>query len=44
MEEQALSAALKAMRKGKCLAILDSKSRETNIDLFFPTAFSLPFL
>jgi 3,4-dihydroxy-2-butanone 4-phosphate synthase len=44
MEEQALSATLEALRKGQCIAILDSKSREAKIDLFFPTTFSPLFL
>jgi 3,4-dihydroxy-2-butanone 4-phosphate synthase len=44
MEEQALSAALEALRKGQCIAIMDSKSREAKIDLFFPTISSLLFL
>jgi 3,4-dihydroxy-2-butanone 4-phosphate synthase len=44
MEEQALSAALEALRKGQCIAILDSKSREVETDLFFPTTFSFLFL
>jgi 3,4-dihydroxy-2-butanone 4-phosphate synthase len=37
MEEQALSATLETLRKGKCIAILDSKSKEAETDLFFPT-------
>ncbi|CAM6060518.1 unnamed protein product [Sphagnum tenellum] len=35
MEEQTLSVVLHALRKGRCIAILDSKSREAEIDLFF---------
>jgi 3,4-dihydroxy-2-butanone 4-phosphate synthase len=44
MEEQALSAALEALRKGQCIAILDLKSKETKTNLFFPTTSSLLFL
>ncbi|CAK9210027.1 unnamed protein product [Sphagnum jensenii] len=36
MEEQALHA-LKTLRKGKCIAILNSKSKEAKTNLFFPT-------
>jgi hypothetical protein len=35
MEEQTLSAVLEALKKGQCIAILDSKSKEAEIDLFF---------
>jgi 3,4-dihydroxy-2-butanone 4-phosphate synthase len=38
MEEQALSVALKALRKGQCIAILDLEFREVETNLFFPTA------
>jgi 3,4-dihydroxy-2-butanone 4-phosphate synthase len=38
MEEKALSAALEALRKGQCIAILDLESREAETNLFFPTA------
>jgi 3,4-dihydroxy-2-butanone 4-phosphate synthase len=41
MEDQALSVAL-AIRKGKCIAILDSKSKEVKIDLFFLATFLFP--
>jgi 3,4-dihydroxy-2-butanone 4-phosphate synthase len=44
MEEQALSVALKAMRIGQCIAILDSESKEVKIDLFFVAAFFSLFL
>jgi 3,4-dihydroxy-2-butanone 4-phosphate synthase len=37
MEEQALSATFKTLRKSKCIAILDLDSKEAEIDLFFPT-------
>ncbi len=37
MEEQALSVALKALRKGQCIAIMDLESREAETNLFFPT-------
>jgi hypothetical protein len=41
MEEQTLNAILEALRKGQCIAILDSKSREAEIALFFlATSFS----
>jgi 3,4-dihydroxy-2-butanone 4-phosphate synthase len=43
MEEQALSVPLKALKKGQCIAILDSKSWEVEIDLFFPTSYFLFF-
>jgi 3,4-dihydroxy-2-butanone 4-phosphate synthase len=43
MEKQTLSAALEALRKGECIAILDSKSREVEIDIFFPTTFLSSF-
>jgi 3,4-dihydroxy-2-butanone 4-phosphate synthase len=43
MEEQVLSATLKALMKGQCIAILDSKYREAKTNLFFPTTFSLLF-
>jgi len=39
MEDQALSVALKAMRKGQCIVILDSKCREIETNLFFLIAF-----
>jgi 3,4-dihydroxy-2-butanone 4-phosphate synthase len=39
MEEQALNAILETLRKGKCIAILDSKSKEVETNLFFPTIF-----
>jgi len=44
MEEQALSAALKALRKGQCirLRILDLESRDAKTNLFFPTTFLSP--
>ncbi len=42
MEDQALSVALEAIRKGKCIAILDSKSKEVKIDLFFLATFLFP--
>jgi 3,4-dihydroxy-2-butanone 4-phosphate synthase len=42
MEEQALSVALKAMRKGQCIAILDLESKEVKIDLFFVATFIFP--
>jgi 3,4-dihydroxy-2-butanone 4-phosphate synthase len=42
MEEQVLSATLEALRKGQCIAILDSKSKKAKIDLFFPTTFLFP--
>jgi len=38
MEEQTLSVVLEALRKCQCIAILDSKSREAEIDLFFLVA------
>ncbi len=41
MEEQALHA-LKTLRKGKCIAILDSKSKEAKTNLFFRTTFLSP--
>ncbi len=44
MENQTLSATLEALKKGECIAILDSKSREVEIDIFFPTTFSFIFL
>jgi 3,4-dihydroxy-2-butanone 4-phosphate synthase len=44
MEEQAFSLALEALRKGKCITIMDSKTREAKTDLFFPTIFFLLFL
>jgi 3,4-dihydroxy-2-butanone 4-phosphate synthase len=37
MEEQALNVALETLRKSKCIAILDSKSKEAETNLFFPT-------
>jgi hypothetical protein len=43
MEEQALSAALETLRKNKCNVILDSKSKEAETNLFFPTTFFSPF-
>jgi 3,4-dihydroxy-2-butanone 4-phosphate synthase len=42
MEEQALNVALEALKKGQCIAILDSKSKEAKTDLFFPTIFFSP--
>jgi len=42
MEEQALSVAFKTLRKSKRIAILDSKSKEAETDLFFPTTFFYP--
>jgi 3,4-dihydroxy-2-butanone 4-phosphate synthase len=42
MEEQALSVALKALRKGQCIAILDLESREAESNLFFLTTFISP--
>jgi 3,4-dihydroxy-2-butanone 4-phosphate synthase len=39
MDEQDLNATLEAVKKGQCIAILDSKSRKVEIDLFFPTTF-----
>ncbi len=42
MEEQALSAIFKILRNNKCIAILDSKSKEVKIDLFFPTTSLFP--
>jgi 3,4-dihydroxy-2-butanone 4-phosphate synthase len=44
MEEQALNAALEVLKKGQCIAILDSKSKEAKTNLFFLTVFSLLFL
>jgi 3,4-dihydroxy-2-butanone 4-phosphate synthase len=44
MKEQALNVGLEALKKGQCIAILDSKYREAKTDLFFPTTFSLLFL
>ncbi len=38
MEEQTLSVVLEALRKGQCIAILDSKSKEAESDLFFLVA------
>jgi hypothetical protein len=35
MEEQAVSVVLEAMRKGWCIVILDSESREAEINFFF---------
>jgi 3,4-dihydroxy-2-butanone 4-phosphate synthase len=43
MEEQALSVVLKAMKKGQCIAILDSKSREAKTNLFFLATFFFLF-
>ncbi len=40
MEKQTLSETLEAMRKGQCIAILDS--RKVEIDLFFPTISLFP--
>ncbi|CAM6033454.1 unnamed protein product [Sphagnum compactum] len=40
MEEQTFSATLEALRKGQCIAILNSESREVKTNLFFPTSFS----
>jgi 3,4-dihydroxy-2-butanone 4-phosphate synthase len=42
MEEQALSATLKAFKKGQCIAILDSESKKAETDLFFPITFLFP--
>jgi 3,4-dihydroxy-2-butanone 4-phosphate synthase len=42
MEEQALNAALEALRKGQCIPILDLKSSEVKINLLFPTASLYP--
>jgi len=42
MEEQALNETLKALRKGHCIAIIDSESRKAEADLFFPTTFLIP--
>jgi len=42
MEEQTLSVVLQALRKGRCIAILDSKSREAKIDLLFLVASFFP--
>jgi 3,4-dihydroxy-2-butanone 4-phosphate synthase len=42
MEDEALSVALKAMRKGQCIVILDSKCREIETNLFFLVAFLFP--
>jgi 3,4-dihydroxy-2-butanone 4-phosphate synthase len=44
MEEQALNVAFETLRKSKCIAILNSKSKEAEIDLFFPTSFSPLYL
>jgi len=38
LEEQTLNVVLKALRKGQCIAILDSKSKEAKSDLFFLVA------
>ncbi|KAH9555773.1 hypothetical protein CY35_08G133400 [Sphagnum magellanicum] len=43
MEEQVLSVALKTLRKGKCIAILDLESKEAKSNLFFPTSLFFPF-
>jgi hypothetical protein len=43
MEEQTFSATLKALRKGQCIAILNSESKELETNLFFPTIFFSPF-
>jgi hypothetical protein len=43
VEEQTLNAVLKALSKGQCIAILDSESREAEIDLFFLVTFFSPF-
>jgi 3,4-dihydroxy-2-butanone 4-phosphate synthase len=37
MEEQALSATLETLKKSKCIAILDSESKEAETDIFFRT-------
>ncbi len=37
MEEKTLSAIMETLRKSKCIAILDSKSKEVETNLFFPT-------
>jgi 3,4-dihydroxy-2-butanone 4-phosphate synthase len=42
MEEQTLSAALEALRKGQCIIIMDSKSKEAKIDLFFLAIYFFP--
>jgi 3,4-dihydroxy-2-butanone 4-phosphate synthase len=42
MEEQALNATLKTLKKCKCIVILDSKSKEAKSDLFFPTTSLFP--
>ncbi len=42
MEDKALSVALKAMRKGQCIVILDSKCREIETNLFFLVASIFP--
>jgi 3,4-dihydroxy-2-butanone 4-phosphate synthase len=42
MEEQALSVVLEAMKKGQCIAILDSESREVKTNLFFLAVFFFP--
>jgi 3,4-dihydroxy-2-butanone 4-phosphate synthase len=41
MEEQALSAIFETLRKGKCIAILGSKSKEAETNLFLLYNFSL---
>jgi hypothetical protein len=41
MEEQALSVVFKTLRKGKCIAILGSKSKEAKTNLFLLNNFSL---
>jgi hypothetical protein len=38
LEKQTLNVVLKALRKGQCIAILDSKSKEAKSDLFFLVA------
>jgi 3,4-dihydroxy-2-butanone 4-phosphate synthase len=42
MEEQPLSAALEALRKGQCIVIIYLESREAKTNLFFPTTFLSP--
>jgi 3,4-dihydroxy 2-butanone 4-phosphate synthase len=42
MEEQALSATLEALRKGKCIAILYLETKKVETDLFFPVVFFFP--
>ncbi len=42
MEDQTFNAILEALRKGQCIAIPNSESREAKTNLFFRTSFS-PF-